>query len=208
MHRPSNAAGLSPRAARLDRRGGTPVDRRRKWWGILAVLAAASLGAHMSAQPAPGLKEATAAAERALVEKHGEAERARIARGVAQVARAWRTDDGDAAAFRELRRSGVPAGRPRPRPDVRAARGGVRGRRRPLQRHGARPAPRPRSRDRPRAPDRRAPRRLGPVEPPDRRPVLDADRLRGAAQLPAQHARASGCGRARSGAGGSGRRPA
>src|SRR5512138_187315 len=54
-----------------------------------------------SAVPAPP-KALAAAAERAraaLVAKHGEAERARIERGVAQAATFWRPSDGDAKAF-------------------------------------------------------------------------------------------------------------
>jgi hypothetical protein len=66
-----------------------------------------ALGVGISAQESTGaggadagFAAAAAAAERALVAKHGEAERARITRGLAQVRRAWRAGDGDPAAFR------------------------------------------------------------------------------------------------------------
>ncbi len=43
-----------------------------------------------------------AAVNRALVERHGEAERSRITRGLEQVAAMWRAEDGDLAAFAEM----------------------------------------------------------------------------------------------------------
>lgn len=50
---------------------------------------------------APAIADTVIAeAETALVAKHGEKERARIQRGVRQVAQMWRAQDGDAAAFR------------------------------------------------------------------------------------------------------------
>jgi hypothetical protein len=51
--------------------------------------------------PAP-LRAATDRAVRALVKRHGEAERPRVERGVRQVAAAWRPSDGDAAALEAL----------------------------------------------------------------------------------------------------------
>src|SRR5512138_2611113 len=81
------------------------------------MFAATLLSALLAAMPAPGSprppaaatsavpappKALTAAAERAraaLVARHGEAERARIERGVAQAAAFWRPGDGDAKAF-------------------------------------------------------------------------------------------------------------
>lgn len=48
---------------------------------------------------AGALDAASASAASALIERHGEGERERIERGVAQVARYWRAEDGDAAAF-------------------------------------------------------------------------------------------------------------
>src|SRR5687768_7879401 len=41
----------------------------------------------------------TAAVAKELVAKHGEPQRARIERGLEQVARLWRAEDGDLAAF-------------------------------------------------------------------------------------------------------------
>jgi hypothetical protein len=74
--------------------------------------AAIAVGAAaVSAQPAAIGADAAAAATRALVAKHGDGERARIERGVGQVRRAWRSDDGDAAAFQALvEHDFVPAG--------------------------------------------------------------------------------------------------
>ena len=46
--------------------------------------------------------DAVAAATATLVARHGEGERGRITRGLAQVQRAWRADDGDPAALRAL----------------------------------------------------------------------------------------------------------
>jgi hypothetical protein len=66
-------------------------------------LAAAEAPATAATPPvaAPAVDAATAeAAGAALVATHGEAERPRIERGVEQVRRLWRAEDGDAAAFR------------------------------------------------------------------------------------------------------------
>jgi hypothetical protein len=49
--------------------------------------------------PSPIPDAAVVAVRAALVKKHGEAERARIERGVDQVRRLWRLEDGDPAAF-------------------------------------------------------------------------------------------------------------
>ncbi len=51
------------------------------------------------AAPSPSKKPDTAALKAELVAKHGEAQRARIERGVDQVAGLWRPEDGDLAAF-------------------------------------------------------------------------------------------------------------
>ena len=79
---------------------------RLRMWMWLAAGVVAGVGVALSAQapasPPASLTEAAGAAQQTLVAKHGEAERARIVRGVTQVARAWRTDDGDAAAFRQF----------------------------------------------------------------------------------------------------------
>ena len=71
------------------------MDRRLV--GLVAVATVAVLGGGVTAQTGTARTpaDATAAATRSLLAKHGEGERARIERGVAQVARAWRTDDGD-----------------------------------------------------------------------------------------------------------------
>ncbi|MFL5343376.1 MAG: hypothetical protein ACJ8AT_01205 [Hyalangium sp.] len=51
------------------------------------------------AAPSPSQKPDTGALKAELVVKHGEAQRARIERGVEQVAGLWRPEDGDLAAF-------------------------------------------------------------------------------------------------------------
>ena len=65
------------------------------------LLLASALGAAPAALPAPPRTLATPAARvsKALLARHGEAQRARIDRGVAQVAAFWRTSDGDPRAF-------------------------------------------------------------------------------------------------------------
>ncbi|HVP67512.1 MAG TPA: hypothetical protein VMT17_09650 [Anaeromyxobacteraceae bacterium] len=64
----------------------------------LALAAALSLA---TAPPAPALPPAAvASAKAALVARHGEAQRARVERGVDQVALYWRPSDGDPEAFR------------------------------------------------------------------------------------------------------------
>jgi len=64
---------------------------------LAAVLAAATAGG--APKPPPSLGAAARRTVAALVARHGEAERARIARGVAQAASLWRPADGDAKAF-------------------------------------------------------------------------------------------------------------
>ena len=77
---------------------------------VTAAVAAATLTAALAVAPAalaaaaaeaasPIPAEAIAAAERDLLAAHGEAEGERIRRGAAQVARYWRTGDGDAEAY-------------------------------------------------------------------------------------------------------------
>ncbi len=81
--------------------------------GSGSAAAAAPTAAAPAAVAAPGgtgpggaadtsMVEAAAAAKRALRSKHGESEALRIDRGVDQVMRYWRNEDGDAAAFREF----------------------------------------------------------------------------------------------------------
>lgn len=55
-----------------------------------------------AAHAAPDIERAAVEAKQTLRTTHGEAEAARIDRGVDQVARLWRAEDGDAAAFKEL----------------------------------------------------------------------------------------------------------
>jgi hypothetical protein len=68
-------------------------------WGVGAVLALGVAGALAGPAPA-GMEEAVAAARQALRARHGEAEAERIERGMEQVRRYWRAEDGDAAALR------------------------------------------------------------------------------------------------------------
>lgn len=56
-------------------------------------------GAAVAAAPAPVAPVVVAQAKQALIAKHGEASRARIERGVDQVASLWRSDDGDLVEF-------------------------------------------------------------------------------------------------------------
>ncbi len=72
---------------------------RRLVVGIVVFAGLAALAPGMTAQ-ADRYAEAATAAGRALATRHGEAERARIDRGIAQVRRLWRPEDGDPAAFR------------------------------------------------------------------------------------------------------------
>ena len=71
------------------------------------LIAFASAGVAAPTKPAA---VAVAGAKQALLKKYGEPERARIERGVAQVAALWRAEDGDLAAFAS--EHFVPAGKP------------------------------------------------------------------------------------------------
>ncbi len=62
------------------------------------ILAAAVAGGRAEAAQTP-LATAAAGAKQALTTQHGDTQAARIARGVDQVARHWRSEDGDAAVF-------------------------------------------------------------------------------------------------------------
>jgi hypothetical protein len=73
------------------------VDRRLV--GIVVLAGVVALAPRMTAQADP-LAAAATEATTALVTKHGAGEKARITRGVSQVQRAWRVEDGDPAAFR------------------------------------------------------------------------------------------------------------
>ncbi len=74
---------------------------RRLVVGIVVLAGLMALAPDMTAQADPYAEAATAAG-RALSTRHGEAERARIDRGIAQVRRLWRPEDGDAAVFRRF----------------------------------------------------------------------------------------------------------
>jgi hypothetical protein len=64
-----------------------------------ALVAPLLLLSAVSAAPGRALAPAVAKARAALLARHGEAERPRIERGLAQMASAWRASDGNAAAF-------------------------------------------------------------------------------------------------------------
>lgn len=73
--------------------------------GIMITLCLLSGQALVAAEPAASVapcewvKESASKAERELVAKYGEAQRPRITRGLLQVTKFWRKEDGDAAAF-------------------------------------------------------------------------------------------------------------
>ena len=68
---------------------------------LLLVAVAALLLHPLTARTGPPvwLQESSAKLEQELVARHGEAQRARLRRGLEQVGRFWRTDDGDTNAF-------------------------------------------------------------------------------------------------------------
>lgn len=69
----------------------------------LALCLSASLTPALIAQaPAADFREAVRPAAKALIEKHGAAQQDRIIKGLTQVARLWRKEDGDAKAFTEF----------------------------------------------------------------------------------------------------------
>ncbi len=71
-----------------------------------ALAVSLSLGGAVSAAEAPPVSpDALKSLEAELVERHGEASRPRVARGLAQAASLWRASDGDAAAFAEVART-------------------------------------------------------------------------------------------------------
>jgi hypothetical protein len=65
----------------------------------LLLLPAATCKAAAQAAPPAWLKESSAKLEQELVAKHGDAQRTRARRGLEQMARFWRAEDGDAEAF-------------------------------------------------------------------------------------------------------------
>jgi len=75
------------------------------WCGPVLLPAALVLAASVllaGDSTSPNLEEASSRARESLRKAHGSEAAARIDRGVAQVARFWRPEDGDAAAFRAL----------------------------------------------------------------------------------------------------------
>ncbi|HJQ36717.1 MAG TPA: hypothetical protein VKB93_06235 [Thermoanaerobaculia bacterium] len=69
---------------------------------LLATALAAAVSVPAFAQP---MQDSMQKLETELVAKYGEAQRARLRRGMKQVAQFWRAEDGDAAAFEELVRT-------------------------------------------------------------------------------------------------------
>ncbi len=69
------------------------------------LFAAAALVAMLATPAAAQLQESMQKLETELVAKYGEGQRARLQRGMKQVAQFWRAEDGDAAAFEDLVRT-------------------------------------------------------------------------------------------------------
>ncbi|HET8774692.1 MAG TPA: hypothetical protein VFP80_12900 [Thermoanaerobaculia bacterium] len=69
------------------------------------ILAAAALAAILASPALAQTQESMQKLETELVAKYGEGQRARLQRGMKQVASFWRAEDGDAAAFEELVRT-------------------------------------------------------------------------------------------------------
>ena len=69
------------------------------------ILAAAALAAILTNPAFAQMQDSMQKLETELVAKYGEAQRARLQRGMKQVAQFWRAEDGDAAAFEELVRT-------------------------------------------------------------------------------------------------------
>jgi hypothetical protein len=87
---------------------------------VVLALSVSLTGSQMSAQvkkppsgkrATPALTRSMTALEKELVAKYGEGQRERLRRGMEQVVRFWRTDDGNAKDFEELVRTGF-AGEP------------------------------------------------------------------------------------------------
>jgi hypothetical protein len=72
---------------------------------VARILAAAALVLTLTAPAFAQSQESMQKLETELVAKYGEAQRARIQRGIKQVAQFWRAEDGDQAAFEELIRT-------------------------------------------------------------------------------------------------------
>src|SRR5688500_20403294 len=79
---------------------GVPVDR------FLAVAALAlTLATPAFSQQPTWMNESMQKLESELVTKYGEGQKARLQRGIKQVAQFWRAEDGDQAAFENLIRT-------------------------------------------------------------------------------------------------------
>ena len=76
---------------------------------LAAALAALPLSAQATPAAGPDLAGALAKVEQELVARHGEAIRPALDRGLHQVARLWRAEDGDAAAFEAFARANFAA---------------------------------------------------------------------------------------------------
>jgi len=83
-------------------------------WIAAGLMALAPAALTRAATEAPSLPEAAIeAARKDLLARHGAGEQVRIDRGLAQVRRVWRADDGDAQAFQEfVGEEFLPAGEP------------------------------------------------------------------------------------------------
>lgn len=91
---------MSPRPSRFSRLRLLPLVAGLGCATASTPTAPAASAARVSAAPsAPVSKEALAALKLELVAKHGASQKARIERGVDQVATLWRPEDGDLAAF-------------------------------------------------------------------------------------------------------------
>ena len=72
------------------------------WAAALAIMSVSPMSNAFASQD--GMKESMTKIEKELVDRHGEGQRERIQRGLKQVSRFWRSEDGDAATFEEFAR--------------------------------------------------------------------------------------------------------
>src|SRR5687768_18379797 len=77
-------------------KGDNPLSR---------ILAAAALAVLLASPVSAQTQESMQKLEAELVAKYGEGQRARLQRGMKQVAQFWRAEDGDQAAFEDLVRT-------------------------------------------------------------------------------------------------------
>ena len=76
---------------------------------VLCALVASHPAGSAASGVSPPLADASAALEAELVARHGEGQRARLQRGMQQVASRWRAEDGDAAAYADFVRANFAA---------------------------------------------------------------------------------------------------